>query len=156
MKVNDPRKDRDLQELFAELREEDRNLTPDFQSMMARVRADMAAEDEAEASEVVNIQSKMRERSRAGARGTRAVRWTWMGGVLAAAAIAGVIMMGQGTISDQGFEDLVNSYSSDPALGAWRSPTDALLELPGREIVTTIPKVGGSTRLLGVPGLPGA
>lgn len=156
MKVNDPRNDRDLSELFTELRNEEQGLAPDFQSMMARVKADIEEGTEADASEVVSIQSKMSARSRAGARGVRTLRWAWMGGALAAAAIAAVIVMGGDSISDDGFEDLVNAYANDPALGAWQSPTDALLELPGREIVTTIPRVGGTKNLLGVPGFTGA
>ncbi len=152
--MNDPRKDRVLQELFGELRAEDSTKTPDFHAMMAQVRADIGGTEEAEASGVVNIHSRQSERSRAGARGIRTLRWTWLGGVLAAAVIATVMLVGRDEISDQGFEDLVNSFTSDPALGAWKSPTDALLELPGREIVTTVPRIGKPT-LLGVPGLTG-
>jgi len=153
--VNDPRNDRDLRELFDEFRTEDRVKTPDFQPMMARVRADIEGDAGAQASEVVSIHSKQAERGWAGARSFRSHRWTWMGGVLAAAAIAAVMLVGQGSISDEGFEELVNAYANDPALGGWQSPTDALLELPGREIVTTIPRVGGTRTLLGVPEISG-
>lgn len=150
--MNDQRPDRDLRELFGELRADDATKTPDFHEMMARVRADIDGTTESGA-DVVSIQEKREERRRAGARGGWKPRLAWMGGVLAAAAIASVMLVGRGPISDEGFEELVNAYASDPALGAWRSPTDALLELPGREIVTTIPRVGGTRTLLSVPGL---
>lgn len=151
--MNDPRLDRDLQELFGELRTEDTAKTPDFAEMMTRVRAQLGEGEGAGAPEVVSIHSKRVGRSRAGARGVPRARWGWLGGVLAAAVVAGVMLVDRGPISDEAFEELVGAYASDPALGGWRSQTDALLELPGREIVTTVPRVGGARTLLGVPGL---
>jgi hypothetical protein len=126
--VNDQRPDRDLRELFDELRTQDAHAAPHFPTLMARARAEG-------------------RRARPGPK-----RWLLTGGLLAAAAAAAVMLVGRAPISDEGFEEVVTAYASDPVLGAFRSPTDALLAVPGGEIVTTIPRVGDVSTVFGATG----
>ncbi|MEN8374561.1 MAG: hypothetical protein ABFS34_03865 [Gemmatimonadota bacterium] len=128
--MDDQRPDRDLRELFDELRTEDAQAAPDFPTLTARARAEGRR-----------------------ARPVRTKRLLLTGGLLAAAATAAVMLVGRAPISDEGFEEVVTAYASDPLLGAFRSPTDALLAVPGGEIVTTIPRVGDVSTVFGVSGL---
>jgi hypothetical protein len=43
---------------------------------------------------------------------------------------------------EDAFERAVRAFENDPALGAWRSPTDGLLDVPGLQLMTTVPSVG--------------
>jgi hypothetical protein len=40
------------------------------------------------------------------------------------------------------FRRTVLAYASDPALGAWRSPTAFLLDVPGHNLLTDVPRIG--------------
>jgi len=128
--MKDPR-DVELEALFRALREEDARKAPSFEESMIRARraADRAAP------------------------GRGADRWAsprvrrgvlWGGGLLAAAALAGLLLLPGPGSSDAAFEHAVRSYMSNPAGGAWRSPTDALLDLPGSRVLSTRPRVGSS------------
>lgn len=128
--------DRDLKELFAELQREDARQTSDFRTLMDGVWAE--AEVDLRADEEDGGRRRRGWRPLAGL------------GVLAAAAIAALIVVQPQPTSETEFEELVRAFSSDPALGAWTSPTDRLLDLPGREIVTTIPAVGTTNALSGM------
>ena len=141
--MDNQQRDRDLKELFAELRSEEARRTPDFDGLMERVWAE--SETDLRASD--DLAGKQ---SGGDVRGRR--RWRpWAGlGVLAAAAIASIILVQNQPTSESEFEELVRAFSSDPALGAWKSPTDGLLNLPGQEIVTTIPAVGTTNALRGM------
>ena len=133
--------DRDLRELFQELREEDRAQAPDFQEMMARVRRGEIP---------LPILHRTSWKCRPGLSPTAGWRpsprmmrrLAWGGSVLAAACAATVLLIQFPNNPDAEFERVVQSFSSDPASGAWRSPTDALLDLPGGEILSTIPSIG--------------
>jgi hypothetical protein len=57
-------------------------------------------------------------------------------------AITALIVIPRMSSGDDAFEQAVRSFQSDPALGAWQSPTDGLLNLPGDRLLSTIPNVG--------------
>jgi hypothetical protein len=65
----------------------------------------------------------------------------WGGGLLAAAAAAVLLLVGLPDTSDSDFVRVVEGYSANPAAGAWKSPTDGLLRLPGDDVLTTIPGI---------------
>lgn len=119
----------ELEALFRELREGDGKRAPGFQETMATVRGEMA-------------------RKEGWSRGVRGHRpWLgrklyWAGGLLAAAAAAALLLVPLRRASDADFVLAVRSYSASPAGGAWRSPTDALLDLPGSDVLTTLPAIG--------------
>ena len=142
------REDQELRGLFRDLKKKDGERVPDFGTLMARAREEA---------------SRSGLEVHTGGGGTRHIlemdvfhftrrRAAWGGSLLAAAAAAVLLLVqGPGTTDSQ-FVQAVQAYSSDPALGAWTSPTDALLELPGGEILSTVPSIGTS-RLLANPGL---
>ncbi|MFC1660943.1 hypothetical protein ACFL3S_05745 [Gemmatimonadota bacterium] len=68
-----------------------------------------------------------------------------------AAAAAAVLMVGPPTRTDADFEEAVRAFATDPALGAWKSPTDGLLQVPGNELLRTVPTIGDPRW----PGRPG-
>jgi ferric-dicitrate binding protein FerR (iron transport regulator) len=122
--------DPDLRELFQELRARDERRAPGFREMLAGARQEAL---EGKTGEDMEWHRGRRIRRRV----------AWGGSLLAAAAAAIVLLLpGRGT-SEAAFERAVRSYSASSAGGAWRSPTDALLDLPGSEVLTTLPRVGG-------------
>lgn len=116
---NGNRADQDLEARFEHLRAEYRASTPDFDAMVAAAHDPQA--------NVVPISSHRRWR-----------RWSAFGGGLVAAAAAALLIIGPDTTSDQDFADLVNSYAANTA---WTAPTDGLLELPGSEVLRTMPSI---------------
>ncbi len=124
--MSDLQRDDDLKARFQELRAERRGAAPDFAAMMARVRADVE----------VGVPVEPLTRS-----SRRRLRWAWAGGSLAAAAAAvGLLFFNPGARADREFERVVRSYTA--SAGSWRSPTDGLLQLPGSEIMRSIPRIG--------------
>jgi hypothetical protein len=88
-------------------------------------------------------------------------RWVKAGAwvaTAAAAALAGVLVTRGGSDADAEFARLVTAYASDATTGAWRSPTDALLEVPGSALMRSVPVISGVPGLgvprLGAPELP--
>jgi len=122
--------DPDLRALFQALREEDERRAPDFGELFSEVQRGERRPEAPTAAEMP---------SRAGIRR----RLAWGGSLLAAAAAAVIWILPGGGTSDAEFVMAVSTFSSNPAAGAWRSPTDALLDLPGSEILSTLPKLGG-------------
>ena len=122
--------DPELRELFQELRATDERRAPAFREMVAGGR------EESVQGEVGGDMEWRRVR-----RARRRVAWG--GSLLAAAAAAIVLLLPSRGTSEAEFERAVRSYSASSAGGAWRSPTDALLDLPGSEVLTTLPRVGG-------------
>jgi len=118
------RQDPELSARFAAQRRVDAGQAPSFADMMAR------AQESAESA------------SPADRRGWPRRRYAWTGAVAAAAAIVALIMVPRTRAGDDAFEQAVRDFQSDPALGAWQSPTDGLLDLPGDGLLTTIPSVG--------------
>jgi len=119
----------ELEVLFRELREEDEKRAPTFQETMAAVREGMARE--------VGPAWVAR-----GQRPWFGRRLYWAGGLLAAAAAAALLLLPLRWASDAEFVFAVRTYAASPAGGAWKSPTDAFLDLPGSEVLTTLPTIG--------------
>ena len=65
-----------------------------------------------------------------------------------AAAVAGLILVERTPSEDEQFARLVAAYTSETAAGAWRSPTAGLLDVPGMDLVRSVPSIGAP-----VPGL---
>ena len=127
--------DNDLRSLFGTLRGEEQEGAPAFGALWSRA---------------------MDEAARAGAdpsatgrpRGRMARRLAWGGSLLAAAAAAALILLPPRGTSDTEFIQVVQSFSADPSSGAWRSPTDGLLDVPGKEVLNTIPSLGSKKWIL--------
>lgn len=78
-------------------------------------------------------------------------RWIWAGAsVAAAAAVAALMLFHPDARADREFERTVRDFAESTR---WTSPTDVLLELPGSEIMKSIPRVGapGWTGVAGTP-----
>jgi hypothetical protein len=133
--------DPDIRELFQELRALDERRAPGFREMVAVARQE-ALEGQADGDMEWHRARRARRRV------------AWGGSLLVAAAAAIIFFLpGRGT-SEAEFERAVRSYSASSAGGAWRSPTDALLDLPGSEVLTTLPRVGGRRWPSGPGGNP--
>jgi hypothetical protein len=122
--MNDRPQDPELRARFEAQRRIDAGNAPSFAAMMAR------AADEAAATSQRTLPVQWLRRHR------------WTAGLAAAAAIAALIVLPRARSSDDEFERAVRAFQSDPALGAWQSPTDGLLHLPGDRLLSTIPSVG--------------
>jgi hypothetical protein len=122
--------DPEIRELFQELRSRDERRTPGFREMLAEAR-----EEAVQGTVGGDVEWHWGRRVRR--------RVMWGGSLLAAAAAAIVLLLPGRGRTEAEFERAVRSYSASSAGGAWRSPTDALLALPGSEVLTTLPRVGG-------------
>jgi ferric-dicitrate binding protein FerR (iron transport regulator) len=122
--------DPELRALFEAQRDDDARHAPTFSQLMARAQAEAAT---AAAPATV---------------ATPRTRWRreWAGGLAAAAAIAALIVIPRVRSGDDAFEQAVRAFQSNPALGAWQSPTDGLLTLPGDRLLSTVPTMGTETR----------
>ena len=69
-------------------------------------------------------------------------RLFYAGGLAAAALIATVLLLPRSESSEAAFERAVRSYENGAALGAWQSPTDGLLDVPGGNLITSVPRIG--------------
>lgn len=121
--------DPELRALFEAQRHDDASHAPSFSQMMARSQAEAAT---AAVSTTVP---------------TQRTRWRYRTGALAAAAaIAALIVIPRVRSGDDAFEQAVRAFQSNPALGAWQSPTDGLLTLPGDRLLSTVPTMGTETQ----------
>lgn len=132
--MSDSPMDQDLRARFQELRAgtERAGRAPAFAGVLARAET---ALDARPALEVV-----------AGAAG-RSRRWLRAGAwssVALAATVAGLLLVRGGSSSEEDFARLVASYSTDVSAGAWQSPTSALLEVPGMNLMRSMPSIGTS------------
>ena len=118
------------EERFARLKAEDAQRIPDFAAMY---EAAARASEQSEAS--VPLEDRR----------TRLTRWTAVATTLAAAAVAGILLLTPDAEAD--FEALVSSYSVEFGGSRWRSPTDGLLDVPGMDLIRTVPSIEGSFRL---------
>jgi hypothetical protein len=125
--MND-RQDPELRALFEAQRKHDTIDAPPFAEMMARAQAAGAA-----VPQPLRITRTRRHRE-------------WAGGLAAAAVVAALIVIPRVRSGDDAFEQAVRAFQSDPALGAWQSPTDGLLDLPGDGLLSTVPTVGAETQ----------
>ena len=128
--MNDPR-DTELRARFQAQRRTEANDAPAFASMMERARnvADGTA---------VPFRPRQRRPN------LRDI--AYIGGLATAAAIAALLVIPRGASNEDAFEQAVRRFQSDPALGAWQSPTDGLLDVPGSQLITTVPSVGTGAR----------
>lgn len=132
--------DRDLERRFDALKATEEPQVPDFRTMMARVEA-KAAEDGHSLTET----PKHRRIPR---------RIAWGGSLLAAAAAAAILLIQLDQTSDSEFVQVVQTFSNNPAAGAWKSPTDGLLDLPGNDILSTVPSIGRTPLSTGLGATP--
>jgi len=135
--------DRRLRARFQELRDSDLNRAPDFEQIMSGPKGTILLPEE-----------RLAEGPSAWARAPWK-RVALTGGLLAAAAAAGLIFMELPNRSQARFEEVVKAFSSDPALGAWRSPTDGLLRMPGPELLSTRPTLGDPRLVVSLSADPG-
>ena len=128
--------DKDLIELFGGLKENEEKKVPDFRTLMARAKVEAT-----ESGQDLWVERKRYRFSRN--------RIAWGGSMLAAAAAVVLIFVQASGTSDSEFVRVVEAYSADPASGAWTSPTEGLLALPGKDILSTVPSIGTSSWLSG-------
>ncbi len=118
----------DLRERFQALKRADDGRAPAFEAVIARARAlpiaDAAAPVQPGSSPLFK-------------------RFAWAGGLAAAAAVVALVVVPRARSSneDAAFEQAVRAFRDSPAMGAWRSPTDGLLDLPGSRLISTTPSV---------------
>lgn len=130
--MSDQSRDRELEGLYQGLRAEDEKRAPSFAHMMAKAREQAG---EAAAPDHTG-------RTVAPGRFFALPRLAWASGALAAAAAAVLIFVVPDG-PDAHFEQVVRAFSTDPAAGQWTSPTDGLLQVPGLELLSTVPSIGG-------------
>ncbi|MEZ4416000.1 MAG: hypothetical protein R3E10_09595 [Gemmatimonadota bacterium] len=146
--MSDPRLDGELKEGFQRLRSEDRAAAPDFARMMAEVRAQVEEGTWKETLQDSSV-SVGGSRHRAGPRSG----WLWAGGSLAAAAAAAaLLLLSPQARADREFEQTVRAFTT--ATAGWRTPTDELLDMPGIQIMKTVPSIGGWNWPGGADGAP--
>jgi len=135
--------DRDLKGAFGALRERERGAgrVPDFGVMMAEARRQAGAGPRLE---VV-------------AGGGHRRRLFWLGGWASAAVAAGVaalLLLGRSPSGDDEFARLVAAYATETATGEWISPTAGLLDVPGMDLMRSLPSIGSPLRGLDPSSLP--
>jgi hypothetical protein len=123
--MTDRPQDAELRARFDAQRRAEANQAPAFASMMARARAEAAATGPV-------IAPRRFERR----------RFMYAAGLAAAAVIAALLVTPRSPSDEDAFEHAVRAFQSDPALGAWQSPTDGLLNVPGSQLISTVPGVG--------------
>ena len=127
--MNDRQQDTDLRARFDAQRRADASDTPSFADMMARARE-------------LEITRAREHESTSLTRRHNLRRLAYVGTLAAAAAIAALIVIPRSSSNEDEFEQAVRAYRSSPALGAWQSPTDGLLDVPGSQLISTVPRVG--------------
>ena len=137
-----------LREEFRRLRSETERSArvPDFRAMLEKTKADAVAPPE--------LQVVQGGQSDSGAPRRRVVRIGGWASAAVAAAIAGVLLLGGPSDADQEFDRLVAAYSADVSSGAWRSPTSGLLNVPGMNLIRSVPSLGTTIRGLDPGQLP--
>jgi hypothetical protein len=124
--MSDELRDSELRARFDVLKRIDAERAPAFADIMARARAEVA---------VATPPTTRSEWS------LLARRYGWLGGLAAAATIVALIALPRRESGEAAFERAVRTFHSDSALGAWRSPTDGLLDLPGSRLIATTPSI---------------
>ncbi|MGD2070767.1 MAG: hypothetical protein PVI57_18990 [Gemmatimonadota bacterium] len=136
--MDDPRFERALRERFARLRGEEEARAPDFETVFGEARRRVEAGGGREPAEVVFAR--------------RPRRWYRAAVTLAAAALAAVYLGAPDP--EERFEALVASYSDQLAGGRWRTPTDGLLDVPGMDLLVTVPSIEGLRPGMGDVNVP--
>jgi hypothetical protein len=139
--VTTQREDDRLREAFQGLRAENAQTgrVPEFGSML------QDAKRRAEARPALEVV--------AGGQGGR-IRVAALVSTALAAAVAGLILIDRGPTGDDDFERLVAAYVSETASGSWSSPTSGLLEVPGNDLMRSLPSIGAPVRGLDPSALP--
>lgn len=148
-----------IRERFNQLRQdvERSGGVPDFRAMMERARQEAAdapslhvIEPDARATPSAPGDDASRAPARhAHHRGAARRRALLLGGwasVAMAAAVAALLLTGGEDAGDEEFDALVATFATDATTGAWRSPTSGLLDVPGVELLGSVPSIGGSLR----------
>lgn len=142
-----------LEEKFGRLRSETEGSprVPDFRAMLEKAK--VAA---AERPDLQVIQGGQADpgQSDAGSRRRRVMQIGGWASAAVAAAVAGVLLTGGPSDADREFERLVASYTTDLSAGAWRSPTAALMNVPGMNLTRSVPSFGITIRGLDPSQLP--
>ena len=128
--MSDLHQDPELRSRFAGLKRVQSQHTPAFADVLARAQ-----------QQAVRESNRSQRGSVFGMR-----RLTWAGGLAAAAVIAALLMVPRARSGEDEFEKAVQAFNNNPALGSWRSPTDALLNVPGSQLMSTVPAIGTSAR----------
>jgi hypothetical protein len=138
-----------MRETFQALRAEtgQAGCVPDFDSTLAEARRRAAASP---ALQVVQGGTDRTDRAATRRRLVRAAGTS----VVLAASVAGLLLMTRAPSGEDDFERLVAAYASVGAGGAWSSPTQALLDVPGRELMRSVPSIGGPVRGIDRADLP--
>jgi hypothetical protein len=124
--MNDDVRDSELRARFDVLKRIDAGRAPAFADVMARARSELAHTTPATTRHEWGLVAR---------------RYGWLGGLAAAATIVALIALPRRESQEAAFERAVRSFHSDSALGAWRSPTDGLLDLPGSRLIATTPSI---------------
>jgi hypothetical protein len=152
--VRQPTEDDLVRERFRRLREEVERSgrVPDFRAMMERARQEAAGapplrvlEGDAAAAPAGLVDSPGGARPRAVRRRRSVVIGGWATAAMAAALTALLLTSGRDA-GDEEFDVLVAAFANDASTGAWRSPTSGLLDVPGVELLRSVPSIGGSLR----------
>src|SRR5262245_48990169 len=128
--MSDLHQDPELRSRFAELKRLQSLQTPAFADVIARAHQQAARQSS--------------ELQRASVFTKRRVGWA--GGLAVAAVLAALLVVPRVRSREDEFEKAVEAFNSNPALGSWRSPTDALLNVPGSQLMSTVPAIGTSAR----------
>lgn len=141
------RDDERMKERFQALRAETRGsgAVPDFDTMLAEAKL----AGQRPALEVVSG-GESPERVR-GRRWLRAGAWA---SAAVAAGLVGLVLVDRGPSGEDEFERLVAAYTSQGGAESWRSPTSGLLEVPGMDLMRTVPSIGGAARGVDPSTLP--
>ena len=124
--MSDELRDSELRARFDVLKRIDAERAPAFAEIMARSRAELADATPATTRSEWSLLAR---------------RYGWLGGLAAAATIVALIALPRRESEEAAFERAVRAFHSDSALGAWRSPTDGLLDLPGGRLIATTPNI---------------
>jgi hypothetical protein len=133
------RRDEDdlIREEMQRLRAGIRGSAPDFQAMMERARTQAAEEPDLRV--VVGMEPGAVTRRR-----WRTARTWGVASAALAAAVAAIALFDHGANREREFERLVAAFGSESPV--WQSPTSSLLDVPGMELIRSVPDVGGSLR----------
>ena len=147
------RDDAGLRERFRELRGEtaETGRVPDFQAVWERARAQAA--ERPSLGVVTGGGPSAGPGAPSYRRFLRAGAWA---SAALAATVAGLLLVDRRAGDDDEFARLVAAYSSDVSSGFWETPTSRLLDVPGIELVRSLPLIGAPVRGLDPMAQPGA
>lgn len=131
--------ERRLEEAFATLRAADASTAPDPARMLAIARAADGRDDPPAPAAPPSLGTPARTSGR---------RWLLLA---TAAAVAGLIVAGPDR-GERTFVAAVEGYTLSYGPGALESPTDRLLDVPGRDLLGSVPSVGRFLRPSPDPG----